>query len=809
MFRSARRPRWLLGLAFAALAFASPALANVTLPTSNIDWAYVASTNSIRFHMHFVNPDAAPTAAGTGVLRPQLYGAFMPDASPAVSFDIGPMPPNGSFDAFANISLAALPPSAVVTPTPPAGAPCAPPTGWNGNVHVTWNTASGQGEAFRHMGRVLICPGAPCTFIHVVTDCAVGAPWSVTGLCAGFHATLYEEDRVTPAPNPVPPAWHGWLCVTADAVVPVPTSCCFALRFDCSGQPGIVELCATTCRCQPAKNPVPGAIDWQTLPGGNTVRFHVRWDNPDSQPSSPIDGQIRSQVFGVFQPDFGPIGSFLVPAVQSNGSFDVFTDVPVSQLPPTAPKSGGPSAAGGPCPPDDHWDGNVDITWTGAAGGGSVNKHIGHVTVCPGSGASQIHVAALACDSTSAIPWTIAGLCPGFHATLVNEDKVTPAANPLPAGWTGYIAVTADASTPVPDSCCIQVLFTCHGVPGVIDLCAYTCNCNPTGGNPVPGTIDWKKQPGTGQVRFHVRWVNPSTSAPSLPVSGDIHSQMFGLFLPDFGDIGHFDVPVIAPNGFFDVFLDADPASLPPEAARQLPGGGPPANSPCPQDTSWAGNVDVTWGGAGGTGTVNKHYGNLLINSAGGASRIHVISGCTLATGTSWTLIGGCSGFSLSLENEDHSPAPALLPAGWTGWLRVAAPGVAPGTSCCFDLVLQCGSQTGTIRVCATTCAWAALGVEPEPETAAFGIRNVMPNPMTRNADVSFAMPKAGLAKIEVYDVTGQRVRTLANGSFAPGLHRVRWDGRDSQGNFARPGTYFVRLSVGAQNAAHMIVLRP
>ena len=417
MFRPARLLPWLALLAIGLVFCSSPAHAITRLQNSNIDWAYVATTGNVRFHMRFDNPDAAASPSVTGSLRPQLYGAFMPDLSPVRGFDVPSIAPHGFVDVYTEIPLQQLPPSAPTGGGPPPAGPCPPPGFWNGNVHITWAGAGGQGQAFRHMGQVLVCPGNNCTFIHVTTDCAAPAPWSVAGLCAGWNVTLYEEDQVTPSPNPVPPAWHGWLCITAASGTPVPSTCCPAITFSCAGSPGIVELCATTCDCgnPTGANPQPGTIDWTHPPGTNNVRFHVRWTNPStSQPTAPASGEMFSQAFGVFLPNVGHIGHFELPAIQVNGFFDVFTDVPLDSLPPTAATAGGP-ASGGPCPPIDHWNGNIDITWNGAAGGGSVNKHIGVIEVCPGHGASLIHVASLNCTSALGMPWSVSGLCPGFY----------------------------------------------------------------------------------------------------------------------------------------------------------------------------------------------------------------------------------------------------------------------------------------------------------------------------------------------------------------------------------------------------------
>jgi flagellar hook assembly protein FlgD len=44
-----------------------------------------------------------------------------------------------------------------------------------------------------------------------------------------------------------------------------------------------------------------------------------------------------------------------------------------------------------------------------------------------------------------------------------------------------------------------------------------------------------------------------------------------------------------------------------------------------------------------------------------------------------------------------------------------------------------------------------------------------------------------------VLDVSGRRVRTLAQGARAVGAHALRWDGRDEAGRITPAGLYLVR----------------
>lgn len=63
---------------------------------------------------------------------------------------------------------------------------------------------------------------------------------------------------------------------------------------------------------------------------------------------------------------------------------------------------------------------------------------------------------------------------------------------------------------------------------------------------------------------------------------------------------------------------------------------------------------------------------------------------------------------------------------------------------------------------------------------------------------ISFATASApggapGATNVRVYDVQGRAVRTLVDDRLSAGQHSVTWDGRDSTGQLAAPGIYFVR----------------
>ena len=50
-----------------------------------------------------------------------------------------------------------------------------------------------------------------------------------------------------------------------------------------------------------------------------------------------------------------------------------------------------------------------------------------------------------------------------------------------------------------------------------------------------------------------------------------------------------------------------------------------------------------------------------------------------------------------------------------------------------------------------------------------------------------------------MFDVTGRRVATLANGTLPAAEYSRAWNGRDAAGNAVGAGVYFYRLTAGSE----------
>ncbi len=76
------------------------------------------------------------------------------------------------------------------------------------------------------------------------------------------------------------------------------------------------------------------------------------------------------------------------------------------------------------------------------------------------------------------------------------------------------------------------------------------------------------------------------------------------------------------------------------------------------------------------------------------------------------------------------------------------------------------------------------------------------------NTKISFALPEAGAVKLQIYDLLGNLVTTLAHGKYARGNYEMIWNGRNRAGEAVAAGVYFYRLTVERNGEAPVVMTR-
>jgi hypothetical protein len=76
-----------------------------------------------------------------------------------------------------------------------------------------------------------------------------------------------------------------------------------------------------------------------------------------------------------------------------------------------------------------------------------------------------------------------------------------------------------------------------------------------------------------------------------------------------------------------------------------------------------------------------------------------------------------------------------------------------------------------------------------------FGLSQNFPNPFNPATVIEYALPRASKVKIQIYNILGQKVRSLLDEQQEPGYKTIGWDGKDDSGMDASSGVYFYRIS--------------
>lgn len=95
---------------------------------------------------------------------------------------------------------------------------------------------------------------------------------------------------------------------------------------------------------------------------------------------------------------------------------------------------------------------------------------------------------------------------------------------------------------------------------------------------------------------------------------------------------------------------------------------------------------------------------------------------------------------------------------------------------------------------------------ETEPIMAT-RLRGNYPNPFNPETTIAFDLARQSHVNIDIYNVKGQRVRTLTSDMFSVGSHKVLWNGKDDAGREVASGIYFTRMQTDHYQSVNKMIL--
>lgn len=107
-------------------------------------------------------------------------------------------------------------------------------------------------------------------------------------------------------------------------------------------------------------------------------------------------------------------------------------------------------------------------------------------------------------------------------------------------------------------------------------------------------------------------------------------------------------------------------------------------------------------------------------------------------------------------------------------------PGIAPAV--CYPLMYMDPKSAGDVKSAA-------------PFT--FDLRQNYPNPFNPSTVVDYSLERKSRVNISIFNILGQKVKTLVDEDLEAGVHRIVWDGRDDRGRQVASGIYFYKMWAG------------
>ena len=97
------------------------------------------------------------------------------------------------------------------------------------------------------------------------------------------------------------------------------------------------------------------------------------------------------------------------------------------------------------------------------------------------------------------------------------------------------------------------------------------------------------------------------------------------------------------------------------------------------------------------------------------------------------------------------------------------------------------------------------IGLTPDK----YSLLQNFPNPFNPTTEIVFSLPTDSFVELSVFNMAGQKVRSLSSDNLKAGYHSIIWNGMDDSGLSVASGMYFYTIHVGSyKNTKKMLFLK-
>jgi Tol biopolymer transport system component len=102
-----------------------------------------------------------------------------------------------------------------------------------------------------------------------------------------------------------------------------------------------------------------------------------------------------------------------------------------------------------------------------------------------------------------------------------------------------------------------------------------------------------------------------------------------------------------------------------------------------------------------------------------------------------------------------------------------------------------------------------SISIEKPAAPASFSLEQNYPNPFRDETKISFRIAEPTHVILNIYNMAGQIIQTIANADYAAGDYTIPWNGKDKNGKMLAGGMYIYHLQTkNSGQSGRMILLR-
>ncbi len=90
---------------------------------------------------------------------------------------------------------------------------------------------------------------------------------------------------------------------------------------------------------------------------------------------------------------------------------------------------------------------------------------------------------------------------------------------------------------------------------------------------------------------------------------------------------------------------------------------------------------------------------------------------------------------------------------------------------------------------------------------SSFALNQNYPNPFNPSTNISFNLQKEDIVQLNIYNIIGEKIRTLVNSELSSGKYNFVWNGKNDFGSSVASGTYIYHLKAGQISESKQMLL--